>query len=111
MPRHQQVRIPEPVKRRDPIHRRPIRLRYPHQRLTRLDAEAMIDELRSSRLLTGLRGAPPADRQALVDVILRIGQLAVDCPEITEMDINPLVVLPEGKGALAVDARIILAQP
>jgi acetyltransferase len=79
--------------------------------LTRQDAEAMIDEVRSSRLLSGLRGAPPADRPALVDTILRVGQLAVDCPEIVEMDINPLIVLPAGQGALAVDARIILTRP
>ena len=76
--------------------------------LTRQDAEAMIDEVRSSKLLSGLRGAPPADRSALVDILLRVGQLAVDQPEITEMDINPLIVLPEGQGALAADARIIL---
>jgi acetyl coenzyme A synthetase (ADP forming)-like protein len=78
--------------------------------LTHQDAEAMIDEVRSSRLLSGLRGAPPADRSALVDILLRVGQLAVDCPEIVEMDINPLIVLPAGQGALAADARIILAQ-
>ncbi len=77
--------------------------------LTRQDAEAMIDQVRSSRLLSGLRGAPPADRPALVDILLRVGQLAVDCPEIIEMDINPLIVLPAGQGALAADARIILS--
>jgi acetyltransferase len=69
----------------------------------------MIDQVRSSRLLSGLRGAPPADRPALVDILLRVGQLAVDCPEIIEMDINPLIVLPAGQGALAADARIILS--
>jgi acyl-CoA synthetase (NDP forming) len=76
--------------------------------LSRTDAEEMIDEVRSAKLLMGLRGAPPADRTALVDAILRVGRLATDCPEIQELDINPLLVLPEGQGALAVDARIIL---
>jgi len=44
--------------------------------LSRADAEEMIDEVRSARLLKGLRGAAPADRQALVDVLLRVSQLA-----------------------------------
>jgi acetyltransferase len=77
--------------------------------LSRQDAEAMIDEVRSSKLLSGLRGAPVADRPALVETILRIAQLAADCPEIAELDVNPLIVLPEGQGALAADVRIILA--
>ncbi len=76
--------------------------------LSRQDAEAMIAEVRSAKLLEGLRGAPPADRAALMDAILRIGQLAADCPEILELDVNPLMVLPTGQGALAVDVRIIL---
>lgn len=76
--------------------------------LTRFDAEEMIDEVRSAKLLAGLRGAPPADRAALVDAIVRIGQLAADHPEIAELDVNPLLVLPQGQGAVAVDARVIL---
>jgi acetate---CoA ligase (ADP-forming) len=76
--------------------------------LTATDAEEMIDEVRSSRLLTGLRGAPAADRAALVDAIVRVGQLAANHPEIVELDINPLLALPEGQGVMAVDARIIL---
>jgi acyl-CoA synthetase (NDP forming) len=76
--------------------------------LTAADAWALLDEVRSARLLTGLRGAPAADRAALVDAIVRVGQLAADHPEITELDINPLLVLPEGQGVVAVDARIIL---
>jgi acyl-CoA synthetase (NDP forming) len=76
--------------------------------LTAADAWEMLEEVRSARLLTGLRGAPPADRAALVDAIVCVGQLAADQPEIVELDINPLLVLPEGQGVLAVDARIIL---
>ncbi|HEX9117354.1 MAG TPA: acetate--CoA ligase family protein [Anaerolineae bacterium] len=76
--------------------------------LTAADAEEMIGEVRSARLLAGLRGAAPADRAALVDAIVRIGQLAADRPEIAELDVNPLLVLPEGQGALAVDVRVIL---
>jgi acyl-CoA synthetase (NDP forming) len=76
--------------------------------LSRQDAEEMIGEVRSAKLLDGLRGAAPADRSALVDVIVRIGQLAADCPEIVELDVNPLMVMPAGQGALAADVRIIL---
>ncbi len=77
--------------------------------LTHADAEALIDEVRSAKLLAGLRGAPPADRHALADAIVRIGHLAADHPEIAELDVNPLLVLPQGQGAVAVDARVILS--
>jgi acyl-CoA synthetase (NDP forming) len=77
--------------------------------LTAEDAGEMIDEVRSARLLSGLRGAPAGDRAALADAIVRVGQLAADHPQIAELDINPLLVLPEGQGVVAVDARIILA--
>jgi len=46
------------------------------------------------------------DRQAVVEVILRMGQLMVDLPEVAEVEVNPLRVLPEGQGALALDARL-----
>jgi len=72
------------------------------------DAQEMIGEVRAAKLLAGLRGAPPADRSALVDAIVRIGQLAADFPEITELDVNPLLVLPAGQGAWAADVRMIL---
>jgi len=76
--------------------------------LSRADAEEMLSEVRSAKILDGLRGSPPADRTALVDAILRIGQLAAACPELSELDINPLLVLPDGQGTLAVDVRLIL---
>ncbi len=72
------------------------------------DAEEMVDEVRSSRLLAGLRGAAPADRPALLEVLRRTGQLAADFPGIAELDVNPLLVLPMGQGAIAVDCRVIL---
>jgi len=78
--------------------------------LSRQDAEEMIGEVRAAKLLEGLRGAPPADRAALVEAIVRIGQLAADCPEIEELDVNPLMVLPAGRGALAADVRVILSE-
>ena len=76
--------------------------------LTAADALQMITETRAGRLLTGFRGAPPADLDAVVDAILRLGQLALDFPQLEEAEINPLLVYPKGKGALALDGRVIL---
>ena len=64
----------------------------------------MVNELKGARLLRGYRGAPPADEQALRDVILRISLLLDVCPEISELDIQPLKVL--ATGACAVDVRV-----
>ncbi len=73
-----------------------------------LEAGAMMDEIRSSRLLKGLRGERPSDLDAAKECILRLSRLVTDFPEIVEMDINPLLVLPEGEGAVAIDARVVL---
>ena len=75
---------------------------------TRLDAEAMLTEIRSKALLEGVRGKPPVDKEALVNTLLRMGQLVQDFPEIAELDINPLIVYPKGQGALAIDMRLVL---
>ena len=69
-------------------------------------AGALLDSTAAGRLLAGFRGAPPADRAAVVDVILRLAQLVCECPEIQEVEINPLVVMPAGGGAVAVDVRV-----
>jgi len=74
----------------------------------REDAEAMLDEIRAHSLLRGVRGRPPADRDALVETLLRIGQMVTDFPEIVEMDINPLMVYEQGRGAVALDMRLVL---
>jgi acetyl coenzyme A synthetase (ADP forming)-like protein len=77
--------------------------------VARWEAEEMINELKSSALLRGLRGEQPADVEAIVDCMLRVSQLAVDFPEIVELDINPLMVHEEGKGAVALDMRLVLS--
>jgi len=76
--------------------------------MTRVQARAMIEEIRSYKLLAGARGQAPADLDAIVDTLLRISQLVSDWPEIAEMDINPLLVREQGAGAVAVDMRLIL---
>ena len=73
------------------------------------DAAEMIDEVRGARLLRGYRGAPPADEAALRDVVLRVSALLSVCPEIQELDLNPVRVL--ASGACAVDARVRVERP
>jgi acetyltransferase len=72
----------------------------------RADARDLIQSIRGVKLLEAVRGAPPVDRQALEDVLLRISQLAVDFPEIRELDVNPL--LATERGVVAVDGRVHL---
>ncbi|MFQ6616578.1 MAG: GNAT family N-acetyltransferase [Fidelibacterota bacterium] len=74
--------------------------------LTDLDAREMIEEIKSTKLLTGFRSFPPRDVEAVQDALLRVSALVEAVPEIVEMDINPVMVLGPGKGVQAVDARI-----
>lgn len=73
-----------------------------------LSANDMIQNIRAFKLLQGVRGEPPADLEAIADSLKRLSQLSCDHPEIEEIDINPLMVYGEGKGAGVIDARIIL---
>ncbi len=74
----------------------------------RSEAEAMLREIRAHALLEGVRGESPKDKGAVVDTLLRVGQLVVDFPEIVELDINPLMVFEDGSGGLAIDMRLVL---
>ncbi len=74
------------------------------------EARQMLDEIRAHAILDGVRGQPPADKDAIVDILLRIGQLVQDFPEIAELDINPVIVYPQGQGALAIDMRLVLSR-
>jgi acetyltransferase len=73
------------------------------------DIREMIAEIRAYPLLAGARGRPPADLEALTDAMLRVARLAEDWPELAELDINPLIVLPRGHGAYVVDALAVTA--
>jgi acetyltransferase len=73
-------------------------------------AEKMLSEIRARAILDGVRGEPPVDKEAIIDVLLRIGQLVQDFPEIVELDINPLMVYPRGQGAIAIDMRLVLSK-
>ncbi|HUP59983.1 MAG TPA: GNAT family N-acetyltransferase [Thermoanaerobaculia bacterium] len=72
--------------------------------LTDADVDDMLHEVKWSKLLEGFRGAPPSDVPALKDILMRLSALLTLCPEIRELDINPVKVLPNG--AAAVDARV-----
>jgi acetyltransferase len=76
--------------------------------IRQLAPERMVASIRTKALLGPFRGQPAADVEAIYDSLERLSQLVVDFPEIKEMDINPMIVYNEGKGAVVVDARIIL---
>jgi acetyl coenzyme A synthetase (ADP forming)-like protein len=77
---------------------------------TKSEAETMLKEIKASALLDGVRGKPQVDKEAIVDTLLRIGQLVQDFPEILELDINPLIVFPKNQGAIAIDMRLVLSE-
>ena len=77
--------------------------------LSDLDARELVREGKAGRLVAGFRGAPPADEDALVDLLLRLSRLADDLPEVAELDLNPVLALPDR--CVAVDARIRVAPP
>ncbi|MFD9634389.1 acetate--CoA ligase family protein [Streptomyces violascens] len=71
-------------------------------------ARDMLGELRGRALLEGVRGGPPLDVDALVEVVLRVQRMALELgDELAELDINPIMVLPRGQGAVALDALAI----
>src|SRR5690606_8735645 len=72
------------------------------------DADELIRGIRGYRLLTGYRGHPPADIDAIRQVLLRLWQLVEDLPEIAEIDLNPVKAFPPGQGCRILDARIRL---
>lgn len=72
------------------------------------DARDMIDEIRGRPALDGARGQPPADLDALADALERVSAFAAAHPEVRELDLNPVIASPDG--AVAADARIVLAE-
>jgi acyl-CoA synthetase (NDP forming) len=69
-------------------------------------AARMVREIRSFPLLTGVRGLPAADVAAIERLLISVSQMAIDLPEIAEMDLNPVFAYPQGQGIKAVDVRI-----
>jgi acetyltransferase len=73
------------------------------------EAKRMIAGIRGARVLQGIRGEKPYDVETLADLLVRLSHMLIDFPQIQEIDVNPVLVFAEGQGALAVDARVILA--
>ncbi|GIW17013.1 acetate--CoA ligase family protein [Tepidiforma sp.] len=72
------------------------------------DAQQMIDEIKGRPVLSGVRGQPPADIEALKRTILKVSEFVQAHPEVKELDLNPVFAYPDG--ALAVDARIVVGE-
>jgi acetyltransferase len=78
--------------------------------ITESEAREMLHEVKGARLLQGFRGQPAADVEALIQLLVRVSELGIQCAqEIREIDLNPLLVLPSGRGVKAADALIVLA--
>jgi acetate---CoA ligase (ADP-forming) len=77
--------------------------------LTDVDAEELVTSGKAGRLVSGFRGAPPADTGALTELVLRLARLGDDLPEVAELDLNPVVALPDR--CVAVDARVRARRP
>ncbi len=76
--------------------------------VSRAEAERMVSSVHAFPLLQGTRGEGPSDLEALYRILARVSQLALEVPQVQEMDLNPIVVRPAGAGAVAVDARVVL---
>jgi acetyltransferase len=74
----------------------------------RISAENMVRQIRSFKVLDGFRGNPPSDFEAIVDTLLRLSTMVCNHPEISELDINPLIVHAKGKGCSVADSRVML---
>lgn len=76
--------------------------------LTERDAEEMITEIKAKKILEGYRHIKPRDKKAIINIILGVSEIMEKNPEIAELDLNPIMVFPEGQGAKVADVRIIV---
>ena len=75
-----------------------------------VSADIMIHSIKAYDVLKGIRGQQQSDIEAIRDCILRLSQMVSDHEEIAELDINPLIVYPEGQGCVVADSRILLTK-
>lgn len=78
--------------------------------VSRREAVEMVREIRAYPLLSSFRGSTPSDEGGIVDSLLRISRLSLDFPEIQELDLNPVMVMPKGSGVRAIDCRMTIAE-
>jgi acetyl-CoA synthetase (ADP-forming) len=74
--------------------------------ITKEDASEMIQEIRAAKILEGARGMPPCHKPTLIDILFKTSKMLMECPEIKELDMNPILAYPDS--ACIVDARIIM---
>ncbi len=80
-----------------------------HCPITKTEALEMVHQVKGVKLLQGFRGAPEADIDALADTLVQVSQMAVNLEgKLSELDINPLMVLPKGQGVKVADALAVL---
>ncbi|MDI6914448.1 MAG: acetate--CoA ligase family protein, partial [Desulfitobacteriaceae bacterium] len=76
--------------------------------LRRQEARAMLNEIKGAAMLNGVRGYPPVDKEALVDILMGVSQLAGEAEDqILSLDLNPVAVLPQGQGAKVLDGVLV----
>jgi acyl-CoA synthetase (NDP forming) len=78
--------------------------------VTKEEARRMVNQIKGRKILSGMRGERPYDTNALEDLLVRLSQLLATFPSIQEIDINPVIVHTDGRGAQAVDARVVIAE-
>ncbi len=78
--------------------------------ITKREAMSMIKEIKSYPLLLGVRGEGRKDINSIIDTIIRLSKVILECDSISDIEVNPLVVYEENKGVKAVDARILLSK-
>ena len=78
--------------------------------INKKEINSMITGIKASALLTGVRGQKPRDINSISDTILKVGTILQECPRITDIEVNPIVVYEEGKGLKAVDTRIMITK-
>jgi acetyltransferase len=72
------------------------------------DAKHMVTSIKTYPLIAGVRGEQPSDIGSIIDALMKVSQLSMDFPEIMEFEINPLMVMQEGKGCVAMDVRFTI---
>ncbi len=73
-----------------------------------ISAERMVRSIKAFKLLEGFRGIPPSDVDSIIDILLRLSHMVCNHPEISELDINPLIVHARGQGSSVADSRVML---
>jgi len=76
--------------------------------VTKFDAESMLGEIKAAKILEGYRGTPPRDKDALVDIIMKLSRFMEEQELVTDVDLNPIMAFEKGKGAAIADARVLI---